>query len=315
MRVVFIDQNKWIDLARAANGLPEGESYVDTYGKLLAAVGANKIVFPLTVSHIVETAKRNDPDSRMAVARVQAKLSKGMVYRSRKARLLVEMRNSLHRIFSEPEMQLPVNWAIVPGFMQAFEQFDALIASSKEAAQSALINEYLEPESQYIHYMQNQDDARRRLATAAFSSGSAALLANIDERRAIMTGSSVDLRYRAYCARLFLDHQGYVAHVLEVIGHTVEQVKALGDRALLDFIFGVPTLNVEAEIAARLEIRQGALKENHIRDMYSFCTAIPHSRTLVAERDFISLSQQAKLDAKYGVKLCTSLDELAAECG
>lgn len=221
------------------------------------------------------------------------------------------MRNSLHAIFSEPAVELPENWAIVRGFMQAFEPFDTLTATPDQTRRSNLINQYLDPEFQYVDYMQNQDDKRRRHAVAAFTSESASLLARIEERRTIMTGSNVDLRYRAYSAKLFLDHQGFVAHMLDVIGHSVDDMKSLGDQAILQFMKGVPTLNVEAEVAARLEIQAGALEPNDIRDVQSFYTAIPYSNRLVAERDFTSLARQAKLDSKYGVSLHTNLNELA----
>jgi hypothetical protein len=310
MDALFIDQNKWIDLARAASGKPEGAQYVATYDELCEAVDSNKVILPLTISHIIETAKRNDPESRLALARVQARLSKGFVYRSRKARLLVEMRNALHGIFGEYPIELPKNWAIVPGFMQAFEPFDTLVASPKEANTSRLINEFIEPPTQYLDYMQNQDDEKRRIAVATFSSELASLLRRIEERRSIMSGSSTDLRYRAYSAKLFLDHQGFVAHMLSVIGHTVDEMKDLGDKSIVDFMRNVPTLHVEAEIAARLEIQAGSLEPNDIPDIQSFYTAIPYSSKLVAERDFISLARQAKLDTKYPVSLHTNLNEL-----
>jgi hypothetical protein len=160
--------------------------------------------------------------------------------------------------------------------------------------------------------MQNQDDERRRHAVATFTAESKSLLAQIEERRTIMTGANVDLRYRAYSARLFLDHQGFVVHMLDAIGHSIDDMRALGDKAILQFMKGVPTLNVEAEIAARLEIQSGALESNDILDVQSFYTAIPYSNRLVAERDFTSLARQAKLDSKYGVSLHTNLNELAS---
>ena len=311
MHVIFIDQNKWIDLARAASSKPEGFPYVDIYRALCSAVSSGQVILPLASTHIIETAKRNDPKSRLEVARVQAQLSKGSVYRSRKARLLVEMRNSLHRVFSEPILELSENWPIVSGFMQAFEPFDTLTGTPEEVRRSKLINSILDPEFQYVDFMQNQDDERRRHAVSVFSSGSASLLERIEVRRSIMTGSNVDLRYRAYSAELFFDHQDFVAHILGMIGHSFDDLKALGDKAILDFMKGVPTLNVEAEIAALLEIQQGRLEQNDIRDVQSFYTAIPYSKHVVAERNFTSLARQAKLDTKYGVSLHTNLNELA----
>jgi hypothetical protein len=310
MRVLFLDQNKWIDIARVAKGNFPLEPLRSVYERLCEDVERGSIIAPLTVSHIIETAKRNDVLSRMDVANVQARLSKGFVYRSRKARLLVEIRNALHIAFGESPPALPADWAIVPGFMQAFEPFDTLVATPDDARTSRLINQYIDPVYQYLNYMQHQDDERRREAVKAFSAESDALLARIEGRRALMAGSSVDMRYRAYAARLFLDHQGFVAHMLEVIGHTVEEMKALGSETIVQFVRNVPTLNVEAEIVARLESQTRPLDVNDIRDTLSFYTAIPYSDRLVAEKNFTSLARQAKLQEKYNVTLHEKLEEL-----
>lgn len=309
MRVVFFDQNKWIDLARGMRDA--SHSARPLYEKFLAEVSAERVVCPLTVSHIIETAKRNDLRTRTDVATVQANLSKGHVYRSRKARLLVEMRNALHKAFGEDPVVFPPHWAVVPGFMQAFEVFDTAVGDPEQARVTRLLNQHLDPAHQYLDFMVNQDDERRRHAAAAFSSESVALLARIEERRALMAGSSTDLRYRAYAAKLFLDHQGYVAHMLGVIGHTVEEMKALGGEAIVQFMRDVPTLDVEAHLASRLESQTGALEVNDIRDVLSFYTAIPYSERLVAEKNFVSLARQANLHKKYNVILDTTLAEFS----
>lgn len=310
MEALFLDQNMWIELARVRSGaVTSGPSYI-AYAELHDAVDQDQIIAPLTVAHILETSKRNDHTSRAHVVEVQAKLSKGFVFRSRKARLLVEIRNALHSAFGEPAVQLGPNWVIVPGFMQAFESFDTLVSSPAEAATSRLINEHVDPKLQYIDYMLHQDDERRRKALASFSAESDALLGRIEERRALMNGSTIDLRWRAYAALLFLDHQGYVSHMLNVIGHTVDEMKQLGAEAIVKFVRNVPTLNVEAELAARLESQTGPLEPNDIRDMQSFCTAIPYAKRLVAEKGFISLARQAKLDACYGASLHARLKDI-----
>lgn len=47
--------------------------------------------------------------------------------------------------------------------------------------------------------------------------------------------------------------------------------------------------------------------------MQSFCTALPYSNRVIAEKAAISHAQQAKLDAKYGVIAipCRSLEDLS----
>lgn len=310
MYVLFLDQNKWIDLARVHAGTTTSGPHLVVYQELLAAVRTGKLIAPLTASHILETSKRNDPRSRVNVAEIQALLSKGFVFRSRKARLLIEMRNALHIAFGEEPEQPPANWTVVPGFMQAFEMFDALVASPEAAATSRFMNQQVDPQRQYVDYMMNQDDGLRRAAHAAFAKESDQLISRIEARRAIMEGSTMALRWRAYAAKLFLDHQGFVAHMLDVVGHTVDEMKELGGESIVKFVRDVPTLNVEAELAARLEVKTGSVKVNDIQDMHSFCSAIPYADKLVAERGFISLARQAKLDNRYNVALSTELGEL-----
>jgi hypothetical protein len=310
MRVLFLDQNKWIDLARGMKDASHAAAPV--FQKLRQEVEAGRAICPLTITQILETAKRNDLRTRSDVATAQAILSRGHVYRSRKARLLVEIRNALHQIFGEDPVALPNHWAIVPGFTQAFETFDTAVGEPAQVRITRFLNQHLDPATQYLDFMLNQDDTRRREDTLAFTAGSASLLTRIEERRAFMTGSSMDLRYRAYAARLLLDHQGFVAHMLQVIGHTVEEMKALGGEAVVQFMRNVPSLDVEAHLAARLESQTGALEVNDIRDVLSFYTAIPYSERLVSEKNFISLARQAKLDKKYNVALHTNLEEVQA---
>lgn len=308
--IVFLDQNKWIELARVEAGKVTSGPIATLYLQLATAVEEHRVLFPLAVSHILETSKRNDPVSRGWVAETQAKLSRGYVYRSRTGRLLVEMRTTLQRLLGARAPDLPKNWAIAHGFMQAFEPMDTLIATASEAERTSRLNRLVDPRDQYVDYMKNQDDSRRRAAHVKLSMGTSELVARIEARRALLTGDSVDLRRRAYSARLFLDHQDDMIKVLHGLGHTFEQLRALGDNAAITLIEDVPTLNVEAEMAARLEAQTGDIRPNDVFDMQSFYTAIPYSTRIVAEKGSISRARQAKLDVRYQVSLSQSLPDL-----
>lgn len=310
MDIVFIDQNKWIDLGRVVAGKVTSGALPALYEQFGKAVDHGRVIFPLTASHILETSKRNDPTSRSHVAIAQARLSKGYVFRSRKARLLIEMRVALQRLFDVTPQLLPDNWVIVPGFMQAFEPLDQMVALPAEAVRSRFLNHHIDPRHLFLDFMLHQDDSIRRAAHAAFANESAALVTRIEERRQLLTGETVDLRRRAYSAKLFWDHQGDVAHVLESIGRKVEEMKGMGPKAIVTFLQNVPTLNVEAEMAARLEAQTGDIEQNDIRDMQSFCAAIPYASHIIAEKAFVSLATQSKLDAQYNTSLSNSLESL-----
>ena len=230
---MFLDQNKWIELARIEAGKIASGPIADLYSELLAAVKKGRVIFPLTASHVLETSKRNDPRSRTLVAQTQAKLSGGYVYRSKSARLLIEMRFALQRLFGEKPSSLPVNWAIAPSFLQAFEPMDELVATPADSARMRRLNDNFDPRALYVDYMQNQDDPRRRAAHEKVNTGTSELVARIEARRSLLVSDSVDLRRRAYCARLFLDHQDVMIKVLHALGHTIDEMRALGADAVV----------------------------------------------------------------------------------
>lgn len=118
MDIVFLDQNKWIELAQVHSGHTTSGPVAELFPQLITAVQGKRVLFPLSASNIMETAKRNDPNSRRHVAETQAILSLGCVHRSRASRMAVELRSAIQRRFGVEPVSMPPNWAFAPGFMQ-----------------------------------------------------------------------------------------------------------------------------------------------------------------------------------------------------
>lgn len=73
---IYLDQNKWVDLARAATGHARGKGFVDALTMARAAIAAGDASFPLDMYRYWETAKRADDRSRNDVADVMIELSR-----------------------------------------------------------------------------------------------------------------------------------------------------------------------------------------------------------------------------------------------
>ncbi len=73
---VYLDQNKWVDLARAASGHPLGERFTDALAICRAGVASGKVSFPLDMYRYWETGKRGRDRSRNDVADVMRELSR-----------------------------------------------------------------------------------------------------------------------------------------------------------------------------------------------------------------------------------------------
>lgn len=309
MDIIFLDQNKWIEFAKVEAGKKVSLETSLLYENLISAVKDGKAIFPLTTSHIIETSKRNDLSSRLNVAMTQARLSKGLVFRSRKSRLLFEMCNALRRVFGEKIVLLPENW-VVAGFLEAFESLDLLIATGKELEISSLINEHLNPQSLYLEYMMNSNDIVRREAHNKMRAECETLVKRMEERILLYSGYPISTRKRAYSATVFMEHQNLLFEALQLTNHTFDDMREYGDNVILEFIKDVPTLNVEIEIACKLELRSAKIKTNSLFEMSSFSTAIPYCKFIVAEKDFVSLAKQAKLHEHYKTNISHSLNSL-----
>lgn len=76
MQRVYLDQNKWVDLARARTGKPGGAQYLEAYEAAKAAAAEGRASFPLSAAHYFEIHKRGSVDSRFDVAFTMARISR-----------------------------------------------------------------------------------------------------------------------------------------------------------------------------------------------------------------------------------------------
>lgn len=311
MEIIYLDQNKWIELAKVQAGVVRSGAIFDLFEEMVLAVKAGDAIFPLSASHILETSKRNDPISRSHVARTQALLSQGRVYRSRTGRMLVEIGSLIRRLFGAVPFDLPQHWALGANFFQAFEPMDPfVVGDADEVRRTIRIAESLGAADLYIEYMENQDDSIRRIAHSNLAKGVMDLVSRIEGRRARLHGQSVDMRRRAYSVQLFLDNQEKYIRIAANLGYDFRAIREMGDDAVRSLVDRVPTLRVEAELAARLESGAGKISSNDVFDMQAFYTAIPYSSRIIGEKAAISRARQAKLDKIFNVAFSHSLNDL-----
>ena len=100
---VYLGQNKWIDLARAATGHRDGARFVGALASAQAAVASGTASFPLDIYRYLETARRADHRSRLDVADLMFELSKQHAMARPHALLPAEIDRALNRRFGRPE--------------------------------------------------------------------------------------------------------------------------------------------------------------------------------------------------------------------
>ncbi|MGX5653243.1 hypothetical protein ACWKWC_00520 [Geodermatophilus nigrescens] len=99
---VYLDQNKWVDLARAATGHSEGVRFRDALEICRATAASGTVSFPLDLYRYWETAKRGDDVSRNRLVDVMLELSRGHTLALPFPILNEEIDRALHRRFARP---------------------------------------------------------------------------------------------------------------------------------------------------------------------------------------------------------------------
>jgi len=105
---VYLDQNKWIDLARAVSGHPHGEKFKTVAMMVAAAVSRSEASFPLSAGHMFETWKQKNGKRRREVATTMLTISKNHAIAPYWELVPGEIDRALRRRFGRPINCLPV---------------------------------------------------------------------------------------------------------------------------------------------------------------------------------------------------------------
>lgn len=304
--IVYLDQNQWINLARAKKYPAKYTELSSLLNKIEIAVSKKRLLLPLTSSNIYETSKINRIDKRKDIATIQCHLSQGIVFRGRHACLKQEISNFISKVLDRLEPLNEANWFLSKIFTEAFADIDdprAPLPMTKHLIDHIKYN----PSSFLYDFLVNQPDEDRRKSVKVWSEGSAKLQKRVERRRFQTQHESLALRKRIYKAELMLDEiQNILQFSLEA-GANWKTVNDMGDKNARKLMQDVPSLYIETELAVKTETLDREIEENDFRDMASFCTAIPYADCVISENLFVNMARQANLDKKFNTTLTTDI--------
>lgn len=307
--ILYLDQNAWVSLAR---GAWDKASYPQDYlrlAKVVEALQQNRFVVPLSLANIYETSKINDPIRRANMARTQATISQGQVFRGRRRILGETLAAYLADKFTIAHAPPEEHWFLSDLW------FETVVDYSPETFGFALPDAALDymrsyPARVLFDYLTTSDEDVRLEGVRRFSASSADLVAAIEARRVVVASEPLALRKRAYGARLIVDELDFILATGRRLGLDWKGVSDIGSSLVRSIPVEVPILATERELAIRLEDQVRPITENDLRDMSAFATVLPLADVVIGEKAFINLARQARLDKTYGTQLLTSIDDL-----
>jgi hypothetical protein len=305
MQIVYLDQNKWIDLSRAVKypaDYPEQRAVLEV---LVEESKAGRITMPLTQTNIYETHKINDPERRRDLAYVQATLSHGRVFRGRHKRLETEVTDVLRGAYGLEPVEREPHWFLSNAFFEAtLEWKDPRLLPISERVMKAIQKE---PPRYLFDYLMLTPDDVRVTAVARFTEGSDKLRQQIEARRARDANESLSMRRRIHSATMMVNELDLILGFAKNAGLPEQNETDILRKTCRKIINDAPTYFVERELSLRLEAQPRSIEENDLRDMQTFCAVVAYSDIVVAENLFSNLAMQAGLHTRFETVVTTNL--------
>lgn len=320
---VYLDQNKWIDLARAAKGTPQGAPFRDVLDVATAAAEAGLASFPLDVSRYMETAKRGSYESRLELATVMLRLSRLDTIAPPSVILPAEIDAALRRRCGRPETPRP---------LRVFERgIDHALGGRLEESRIELPEGLTVPPG----YLAQVNETLRLVLETVALTGPPPGMTLPPGYAEVIAAMTQDREYAAHendLAALMAEHghnkgdrldRAVLGTELRDISRPVVEalvradidpqsfVDVLGREGLASFLDDLPSRAVTTSMRRRKHAEtQQRWEQNDLNDVVSLPVAAAYCDVVVTERQWTSRMRQAKVDTRYGTVLLADLREL-----
>ncbi|WP_341998898.1 hypothetical protein MRBLWH7_000529 [Microbacterium sp. LWH7-1.2] len=321
---VYLDQNKWIDLARAATGHSSGARYVDALNAARAAAAAGTASFPLDMFRYAETGKRANERSRNDVADVMIELSRQHTMALGRDILPAEVDGALKVRYGRPGQPRQVEVFGVGARHVTKEGVTwPELDESKLRAAAGDIPERHYPEIQKIYTRLIEEQVLRAGPEVVRAAGLNPDTRHIDQqyvdyenmigseiRARGLAGDMIDLAVRASDLG---DIRTAVTEALNRVGLTWEEfLEDLGPGGVVGFMDDLPIRYV-TNVMRSAKLRQAEQKWelNDFNDILALPVAAVYCDVVVTEAQWEHRLTQGKIEARYGTKVLRSVADLA----
>ena len=311
MLLIYLDQNKWIDLAKAFCGRPDGQRYLPALEAADSAVRTGKALFPLSSTHIMETAKSPRPEQRRQLAALMTSLSRGLVLRAATQIVPLYLDRALAECFGKRPEKPPPN--LTSRRIEDAFDFDlgGLLGISPERAE--LLRQTLDNPVAWCDLLEHHHEASRKAGIQAVNANGVRYAEENEKWRGVLANDSFDTIRRAYAATLTLAFYDKLSRRLDALGHTMQEWGSLGTERLMEFWSSIPALSIELELhALKHREKSNPWRPNDSLDIGALSLAIPACDVVITERLWVSFIKRRAIDGMYGALVHSDLNEIVA---
>lgn len=301
--VVYLDQNHWIYLARAAHGHPAGEAFRGALDELRSVCAAERCTLPLSWFHFLETHQSTQPQRRLRLATTMTELSRCATIASLSTLVSQQLSQSIAR--ASGIVRVPQELQVFGiGVSHAFGQRPQSLWESLPLFQEAVLSGdsgRLSAEQRLASMATIAELRRRDVARAELQ----------ERARNWAYADGADALRRLHLARSALDFRDDLNRGIQECGGMLRRLDETDKPWLTEVIMGVPELSVRVTLGElRDRQHQRTVQGNDFRDIDALSVAIPHCQIVVTEKLWKALATQAGLDRRFNTRIIANLREL-----
>jgi hypothetical protein len=315
--MVYLDQNKWIDLGLAYYRNPRGVRFAKTLQKMYDAAKQKTASFPFSKEHMLETMKMGKIDRRQRLAQVMAMFSEGWATAPWDKVNQVELSMSIPKAFNKPPL---ITSPLVFGRGIEFAFGEPLHAKSRSFIDS--LNSPIEMKKrmaiQFLAIMMSSsDESLRKSSIDKYNASMNATADEADRIRKLVLNHNKDTRYRAFTAGHALDffhfRQEELMASLTPIGLSFDDFfDTLGGDGLIKLFEDMPTTDILMHLRNQRNNQfEKAISPNDLNDLSFLAVAIPYCDVVITENQWVDLAKRKGFERKYNTVLLSDLAELA----
>lgn len=322
MKHVYLDQNKWIDLARTVDSDADEKRFADVALLLRAGVDAGHVSLPLSSAHYMETQNRRDWRSRRQLGETMIAFSELHTIAPQDALLPTELDIALREMFGAPPtprgarvfgvgashaFDMPIPPYRIPdelrnrvadpvGFeRQANEHLEKhLLIGPSPQHEEAGIPDY-EPLS-HLEVGERYADAKQ----------------NLREMRKAQGWNRGERSERVARAQALTDHLRPIEEAMSRAGLGIDELMDKGQQGMSEFVEKVPTVLASSELERHRHVAsEKPWERQDLTDIGTLCVAIVHCDVIVTENVWTDAVRRSKLDERFGTVVISRLEDLA----
>jgi hypothetical protein len=314
-KCLYLDQNKWIDLARAHHGKPEGAKFQICLESVRAAVKSGKLIVPFSMVNAIESMISRDLGRRQRLAEFMVELSGNTTISPEHVVAQMEIINATRQVFGLPALESPRKSIVKVGIVHAIGM-ETEIQNALPPAIGATFAAEMKSAAMTVAFLLRCGNNRDYVKRAR--NGEANAQAIFQSDRAVTEGMSSSARLKAELHGLFSKNPEYrvaLESTLATIGRTVNDFKSAmkSDDNVATFVAAIPNFDVFITLRMLRDLdKDREVEHNDIRDLDWLSVAVPYSNIVVSEQYWGKKVLANGIAAKYSTVLLTNLQELPA---